>query len=304
MSDFLNVESYLPVDYDSNGENEKKKEIEVTKVVHSQSSAQIVDVEPSGAFEGEDVLQISISEKVKDKKKWSATADDLLMKAVAIYGRDWIAVSKHVEHGFSREQCRHRWCRLSGYMYGRSIPISVTDEDGVTGVIYKYDPLKSRKRRKVDRNKTDTDATSSPISDVNQINDNNNSSCSYENSNSDSIEDNNTLNSPVFLNAWWGNATQSDEQQPQPLESGDSFIDPQYLPQNVEDIQMKLRTGPFSQEEDDAIVRAVSKFAITGHKGVWAALQRELGRSANNCNHRWKRHLSKIHPDIQYVPRL
>jgi len=46
------------------------------------------------------------------KQKWSETADDLLMKAVAMYGRDWIAVSEFVKHGFSREQCRHRWCRV------------------------------------------------------------------------------------------------------------------------------------------------------------------------------------------------
>jgi len=104
-------------------------------------------------------------------------------------------------------------------MYGRSIPIPVTNEDGVTGVVYKYNPLKPQKRRKLARNSSgtinaDNDATFSPTANINE---------SKENTTSESS----ALSAPLYTNAWWGSATQSEEQQPQPLQQpDDGFIDP------------------------------------------------------------------------------
>lgn len=54
----------------------------------------------------------------------------------------------------------------------------------------------------------------------------------------------------------------------------------------------KMKKGPFTPEEDAIIVQRVSDYGA-GYKGLWVILEKELGRSSANVNHRWRNTLSK-----------
>ena len=43
--------------------------------------------------------------------------------------------------------------------------------------------------------------------------------------------------------------------------------------------------------------------SITMYVCMYVCIEKEIGRSANNCNHRWKRHLRKLYPHIIYSPK-
>jgi hypothetical protein len=53
-----------------------------------------------------------------------------------------------------------------------------------------------------------------------------------------------------------------------------------------------LKTGPFSPEEDAVIIERVTNWD-TNKRGLWAALERELGRPNATIRTRWTHTLSK-----------
>lgn len=56
--------------------------------------------------------------------------------------------------------------------------------------------------------------------------------------------------------------------------------------------QASLKVGPWTDEEDATLLLRAKEWKATRFgTGLWIELEKELGRSSNNCNHRWKRHL-------------
>ena len=54
----------------------------------------------------------------------------------------------------------------------------------------------------------------------------------------------------------------------------------------------QMKKGPFTAEEDALIYKRVNEWGDKG-KGLWEALQKEMGRSSGNIRARWHQTLSK-----------